>query len=503
MALASKNAGSGLRPDALRLAWLPVTVRVAWDLLSHGLKVRPELLRDAREHVLRSLPDGVGADDVEQLASTYTLDFLHRVRERRYRRPAVDPDATMPAPRVWRDQLVSASDPIADAVLRLHYGDGLSIERVEQSIAVDATLLLAAQEGLREATREIGRLADLPIGGWTDARLDRLLVRIANAPARGCPGPMGLLSEAGRAHGDICPRCSRAIRLIRHGVLAPSDLFPPDGRPLYAEGHNGLLALLLHPDARRSQGVVAATLGDAATPVGPDSWLIDEGDLLVVGPRLAELAELGTPLRHHLRGALVHGAIRWSKGVALGPLPTTALEAARARPWAEIQGMAPLPPPRPPPPSSARWWIATGVLALAVGLVGALMFVALPDERPAAPPLELVRTGVDNALRFDAADGAAVDVLVEVDGKVERLGDGSVAGKGRWATGEGDYEILLPSPNFLLLTSPAPLADLDAIIARGEAAGTGLDGIASAVVAAHPAVVLRRPAPTAATVYSP
>lgn len=503
MALASKNVGSGLRPDALRLAWLPVTVRVAWDLLSHGLKVRPELLRDAREHVLRSLPDGIGIDDVEQLASAYTLDYLHRVRERRYRRPAADPDATLPAPRRWRDQLVSASDHIADAVLRLHYGDGLSIERVEHNIAVDAALLVAAQEGLREATREIGRIDELPIGSWTDARLDRLLVRIANAPARGCPGPMGLLSEAGRAHGDICPRCSRAIRLIRHGVLAPSDLFPPDGRPLYAEGQYGLLALLLHPDARRSQSVVADALGDAATPVGPDAWLIDEGDLAVIGPRLIELAELGTPLRHHLRGALVHGPIRWSKGVALGPLPTTAFEAARARPWAEIHGMAPLPPPRPPPPSSARWWIATAALALTVGLVGAAMFVVDPGERPAAPPVELVQTGAQSSLRFDAADGAAVDVLAVVDGRVVRLGDGSVAGKGRWATGDGDYQVHVPSPAFLLLTSPTPLADLDAIIATQLAAGGGLDGIAAAVVAAHPDVVLRRPAAAAATVYSP
>ena len=58
-----------------------------------------------------------------------------------------------------------------------------------------------------------------------------------------------------------------------------------------------------------------------------------------VAAGLSALCADGTPARHHLRGAMVRGPARWSRGVMLGPLPVAAIDAARARHWAEIDGV--------------------------------------------------------------------------------------------------------------------------------------------------------------------
>ena len=63
--------------------WLPVTLRVAWELHTSGFRVRAQILDCAREHVLRSLPAEVHVEQAERLASIYTADFVDRYQNHR------------------------------------------------------------------------------------------------------------------------------------------------------------------------------------------------------------------------------------------------------------------------------------------------------------------------------------------------------------------------------------------------------------------------------------
>ena len=136
--------------------WFSVTVRVAWELMLAGIRVRPALLTDARDHVLACLPDGVGPDEAEVLAGAATIDFLERVRAGKYERLTPIEDTDLTIHRSWRDQLFKAVDPVGDAVLRLHYGDGMDLGAVERTAAIDSAVLEGAREGIREA---VGRTA--------------------------------------------------------------------------------------------------------------------------------------------------------------------------------------------------------------------------------------------------------------------------------------------------------------------------------------------------------
>ena len=53
-----------IRPDV----WVPVTIRVAWDLHLAKIEVRPNVLSAARIHVLSHLEGDVSVDQAEVLA---------------------------------------------------------------------------------------------------------------------------------------------------------------------------------------------------------------------------------------------------------------------------------------------------------------------------------------------------------------------------------------------------------------------------------------------------
>lgn len=462
--------------------WLPVTVRVAWELLLARERVHPAVLASAREHVLRCLPDGVGADEAEVMAGPLVRDYLERLRHHRYSRPTQDQDPSLSAPRAWRDRLFDTTDPIGDAVLRMHYGDSLSLEEVERHAAVDLGLLEAAQEGLRETMRSIAASDGQPVDDWSVGRIDALLYRVATLAGPNCPGPVGLLSEAGREHAGRCPRCSRAVRLIRQGVLSPADLFIPEGEPQIPAGQLNLLALLLHPDARKHRRLLVAALGDSAMPAGQDAWLIPADQVALLTPRLAELAEQGTPARHQLRGAVVAGPGRIVRGVLLGPVPVAAIEEARSRPWSEIDGVGELPATLPPPPRATAWWLgAAGLTALTV-LAGTLT-LREPAPEPLYP-LE-VRWQADGA-RFDADDLARVDVVV-LDGGGLRVREAALGPeKGRYATGEGDYFLPAAGGRLLLISSEDGVANLQGLVAGVALAGDPLDALVARVREADP-----------------
>lgn len=460
-----QNPRSASRPDAApRELWGPVTVRVAWDLVLGGITVRPDVLAEAREHVLRCLPAGCGPAEAEELSSVFVGDWLDRVRKARYRRPRLDPDRDIAISRAWRHRLASALDQVGDAVFRLHYGDGFTLVQVSRSVALDVGRLEGARAGIREAMKLVAWEDGLELSGWPAERLDRLVGRVARAAEAGCPGPGGLLTDEGRRHADRCPRCARAVRLVKGGALAPGDLFP-SAAPV-ATGDLRLLGLLLHPDARKHHAAVAAALGDLALPVASDGWVIDARHLDELAPVLEELALAGTPARHHLRGALVCASGRWVKKRLLGPAPLVALEEARAQPWGEIQGVAELPAPLPPPPKATRWWAAAGVaVVLAVAAAG---FSAMPRELPPTWPLqaEFVTAPDGWQVRFDTDELAVVDVVARVDGQLQVVHSGVRAEKGRWATLGGDFQVEIPGEEVLVITSAGGIPGLHERVAR-------------------------------------
>ena len=211
--------------------------------------------------------------------------------------------------------LVDVLDPVSDSVFRMHYADGHGMPVVEQHVALDRSTLMAAREGVRAAAHAILSSDGMSLTGWSDARLDQLISRIANQAASNCPGPVGLLSDTGKAHADRCPRCSRALRLITAGALSPSDLFIPDQASLISSERIELLAVLLHPDGRSHSELVEEALGPGAIRAGGDCWLVPADDLTAVGEALSGLAEQNSPPRHQLRGAMLTGPGRWSRKV--------------------------------------------------------------------------------------------------------------------------------------------------------------------------------------------
>ncbi len=466
--------------------WFPVTVRVAWELVLAGIRVRPGVLQDARDHVLYSLPPDVGVDEAEMLAGSLTQRYLERAQFGQYQRDVQDPDLSVPVHRQWRLQLFDSVDPVGDAVLRMHYGDGMEMDGVERTAAIDGAVLCGAQEGVREAMRVIAYASDHSMAEWADARVDRLITRIVGLAEPGCPPPAEVLSDEARGHVDRCTRCSRAVRLIRGGVLSPLDLSPQSGA-LDASPIE-VATLLLHPDGRKHRKRMQRLLDAHAVPVGKDAWLMDARDLHAISGSIRLAAEEGRPPRHHLRGAVVSGIGRWSGSVLLGPIAVDALAAARSRPWSEIEGLGELPSPRPPPPRATRWWVAAAICAMASIATG--VHVLTPKGPPPATPIEVQFKPAEDGwnIRFDADDLAVVDVVALGADGLELLHPSALAGKGQWATGEGDYYLSVPHDTVALISSAAGIPGIEELIVQARAQPVPMQAIEGWIREAHPTV---------------
>ncbi len=447
--------------------WAAVTIRVAWKLMMEGIRVRPATLADARDHVLASLPRGVGTDEAEQLADGLTGEFLSRMRGDAIRRLACGVDGDLGIHLGWRKELCRLVDPVGDAVLRLHYGDGLSINQVERTAAIDISALEASRAGIRDTVRSMANHEDASAGGWSDSRIDAVIARIANLPEPGCPPPMAILSDVHRNHADVCPRCSRAVRLIRGGMIAPSDLIAPtDG--LAFSANLRVAAIVLHPDARKARRKVERALGNGAIQVGSDVWLLSREELMTAGPALHGLVTGGHLPRHHVRGALVSGTGRWSGSVLLGPVAVEAIEAARSRPWAEVDTLGELPPPRPAPPSAIRWWLVAAALGVAAIAVGIRTFTA-PQFQPDVPVESAFKAVEDGwEITFDADDLAVIDIVAVTENGPSILHRDIRKRRGEWATGEGDYRVYVPGEVVVLLASETGIPPLEDLVRRSR-----------------------------------
>lgn len=451
--------------DPLRRLWSPITIRVAWELVRAGVRVKPATLRAAREHALWRIPPRAGIAEAEVFATAAVEEYLARVNGR-YARVEPDPDVDILPNPGWREAIVAAAEPLHDAILRLHYADGFPFDEVQRRFGLSEPIVRAAREAVRELARSVLSDDGVSTIGWDNARLDRLIVRIANAAGDNCPGPGGLGTDAGRAHGEHCPRCSRALRLFREGALSPSDLFPPEGAPCLPADTIDIACILVHPDARKHLRLLMKAFPDARK-IGEEAILL-AGDGLEAA--LHELAEAGTPPAAHLRIARRTAPGRWTDRAVLGPAPELVRAEAVALAWGEVRGIAKLPQALPPPPSAARWWSAAVLGLLVAGAAGA--YAALPSR--VDPDVGLSARIDRGMLVFDVDDAAFVDVLV-VRGLSPALAFHSeTAGdKGALSTGDGRYrlvDVAAPARAAALAPAADPASDVVAPATPGPLA---------------------------------
>ncbi len=474
-----------------------VDIEAAWTLHQARIKVVDALLDEVREHVLLSLSDDLGLADLGPWTRRLVADYLERVLEHSYRGPQAEQAGLPQVDESWRHAIEDACDPMALAVLRLRYGDGLPPADVARHCSLDLSSLQAVIEGLRELMRaEVrGRLGSAGGGvAWTDA----LLTKVVTAVGSSCPDasvlvgivqgrePVSRQEQRIHAHTRSCPHCARGVRLLRAGILQPERLCapPPQGRP---SDSVHLLALHLHPQARGHLRGLAGALGRGVLRVGEDSLLVDIGRSADWKEVLAQRARMGLPSRDQIRGALHRGPGRWTSRVVIGSAPVTALDLSRARPWGEIDDIPALPEPLPPPPSVARWWsgaVAVGTLAVLVG-----SWVLLEREDRAAYPLEAhIRDGGGAVVaRFDVNDLAFVNAYSFGPGGVEpQLISATAADKASLATGEGDFELVTLEPGLVIVSGPGPIVDLDQVWRSSDLLSHGGVGIRERILAIQP-----------------
>lgn len=442
-----------------RRHWSALTITVAWELARAATRVRPALLHAAREHAVWRLSANASLAEAEAVAAVATREFLAR-RQGNYARWAPDPDLDLlPDPR-WRDAVIATSTPLHEAVFRLHFGDGVPLEELAPRLKVDVSWLRPAREAVRELVRVIVSEDGVPTEGWDSPRVDRLVARVALAAGDRCPGPGGLGTDIGRAHGESCPRCGRALRLIREGVLATGDLFAPDS-PM-PPPNSTLTLVQVHGDARKHLNELLRAL-PGAVRVAEDQ-LVYAGDE-ALDAALRDLAEAGTPGRAQLR--LVRASVpgRLADGVVLGRAFDSLQEAVQILPWGEARGIPALPEPLPPPPSAARWWATSAFLA---SLALAAAVAAMQAREPG--PLFIIRASRDaTGVTFDTDDSAFVDVFAVAPDRAEVVfHSGSAADKASLVTGDGRYHADVDTRPLLVVASPNVIADAAVIVAAAR-----------------------------------
>lgn len=452
---------SAARPvDPIRRLWGPVTIRVAWELVRAGVDPRGTTLRAARDHALWRLPPAAGLSEAEVVAAQAVGELLDRAAGRYA--PYVPPSDldVLPTP-MWREAIQAASDPIHEGLLRLHYADGLPLQEVERRSGVEVALLRAARDALRELMREVLAEDGVSVEGWEPGRVDALLARIATAADDLCPGPGGLATEAGKVHADGCPRCSRALRLLREGMLAPGDLFPPEDGACVPTATVDLVLVGFLPEGRRHIPALIRRCGAAIRSLAGEVLVIDSSRCDITS-FLVDCAERGAPAAAHLR--VLRGVVpgRWASRAVIGPGIDGLLARLQGLQWGEVEGAPPLPDPLPPPPSAARWWAAAALMAL---FAFAAAVFALRERHPTSD-VALSAEAEVGGIVFDTDEHAWVEVIVLRGTRAEAaFHSGSPGEKGRLATGDGRYRFTADADAYLIVASGAPLQDLEQVIA--------------------------------------
>jgi len=401
----------------------------------------------------------VGLSEAEARTSTAVENFLARCAGR-YAAVAADPDLdVLPAP-AWREAILAASDPIHEAVLRLHYADGLPLEEVERRTGLETALLRGARDAVRELTRSVTSEEGLSLEAWESARLDRLIVRIATAAGDLCPGPGGLATEPGRAHAEGCPRCSRALRLFREGILSPADLFPPEDGHCRPSATLDLCVVGVHPDARKHIRSLNRAFGDAARLL-PEDVLVVDASRVDVDAALLSVAERGAPPAARLRVVRATVPGRWVPRAVIGPGVDVLLGRLPGMEWGQVDGVDALPEPLPPPPSAARYWVAAAFVTLLA--VAAGVWAADPVTTP--PQVALDAQSEVGGVVFDTDDHAWIEVIALRSGRAEVVFHSESPGdKGALATGDGRFRLAAEGDALVLVASPSRIEGVDRVV---------------------------------------
>ena len=478
----SSSPSVGIGIAQLRDLWLPITIQVAWTLLRRGYTPSAALLADAREHVLRCLPAGCLPDTAEWLAPQWTDDYLARRLDKAYRPgPVAGPEVRVPAAH-WSRLLLEDDDRAALAVFRFHYAEGLALRDAARQLRCRESTLTAAQVRLRDRMAHIVDQSAEWEGDRDESSLDLLLGRLAVLPEPGGPGPLGLMSPAGLAHAEKCPRTSRAVRLLRQRHLSTQVLFPPQSSP--AEGETSVICLLVHHEARQHSAVIASAVGEAGTEAGAGIWLLPASEESRLYDALANACGRGRPARHHVRAARVRGSGRWSSSTLLGPVAVRAIDRARAVPWGDICGRPPLPLPAPPLPSARAWWAGAAAVAAATILLGLNMAKSEPPSPP-TPITAAFNSGPDGwKVRFDLPDEAVLDIVSVRGRTVQLLHRDMRAARGAWSTGHGDFDARIAGDHVALIASPSGVPDLERLVLEASGATDPLAAL-QRLVATH------------------
>jgi hypothetical protein len=457
--------------------WAGISVQVAWTLLTEGVKVHGQVLRDLRAHAILHLDEGDSAPAAEDRAAMLTEGFVRHARGKMQ-----DPwpqDREMPLSPRWRRAVDASLSQLSAVVFRQHYGNRRKLEHLTQMLQVDRLALETARAGLRETLRRVARTDGLPLDRWEPERIDRLLRRLAAYSPGPCPPTLDVVEGAHADHVRSCARCDRAVRLVQAGVIETEDLLPPT---LGARETSDVkvLALHFHPEARMHRELLAKELPVASVPVGDDILLVDASQLERVTPMLETAAEVGRPRREMLRGAVVSGPGRFSAHGLLGPLGTQGSRDVLARRWGEVDGVGELPAVVPPPPSAWPAWV--GVAILSAATVALLVGVTRPGsvDGPTVLQAEFVNARGGVWTSFDVPEEAYVGIVTEQTGHAAiELPGKSIVGKGAIATGDGRYRIHLPAQAVLVVASSKPLTDLPLWLAQVESTAQPLDSLAA------------------------
>jgi hypothetical protein len=463
--------------------WPGITVRIAWTLLSHGVKVRAEVLDAARQHVYHHLQPSTPLPQAEDRAGELTRAFLATARNKELADPW-PADAEMPLTDRWARAIEHLRDRTTRAVFRLHYGDSRSLAFVEQKLGVDRVAVEAARAGLREVLRRAARQDGLPLDAWPPERLDRVLARLAAWAPDHCPPMYDVVNGAHLAHVRVCPRCNRMVRLVSAGVLEVDHLQAPTLRAR-SRGELDLIVVQFHPDARFQRQRVLDALPKGTHPLG-DELLLVPGEHAEEAYRvLAMAAEIGRPERHLLRGARVRVSGGWTRFGPVGPGVQLGLADVRSRPWGTVDGYGTLPEPLPAPPS-ARWaWVGTALVA-ATALLAVGLAAAPADGAPPLDTVTFVPAGDGTWARFDVPETHSVLLVGAPGGALEPvLSGGSAVEKAQVAVGDGSYRAHVPGQRALLVASADPF-DADALTAVAERAIDPLEALVVEIRRQHP-----------------
>lgn len=469
-----------LSADVADLAWGPVTIRVAWTLLTLNVAPRPEILRDVRDHVWFHLDPATPVAAAEDKAERIVNAFVARAHSK----PLEDPwpqDADMPLSPRWRTRLVGSLAPLASWVHRLHYADGIDLPRVAERTGEDLLAVEAAREGLREVVRRAGADDGVPLDAWPEARLDRLIHRLACMAADGGPSLEEIAQGRHPDWAQHCPRAARTLTLVQRGYLTLADLVPPTrgARPTDVVT---LVALHFHRDARGQRLGLAKELNAITIPAGDDVLLVDGSNLEAIREVLVLAAEVATPSRDQLRGAVLRGPGRWSRHGLLGGLVDQVEPAIRSTAWGVVEGIGELPEPLPEPPSARGAWAATAALGLVTAVV--VSFALQPEVPPITHPLRATaaegRGGV--WLDFDVDEDAYVLVVRERDKALDVvLESRDPADKIRLSSGDGSYLTHVRGEAVLIASSSSSFADLPSLINAAKGAERPVDALSTLI----------------------